>query len=268
MGSFNVACSVSRITICPGTPVAYVPLELYKYAYDPALANNTLIYPWCYYVPASLPIFGEYFDYGYIDEIKKDAGTKAVEKHFNCPIEVVVGAQGQAPCPGMFVHRQIYDCLVHNRIDEWGQTKTNDEGYGLSSRGGLNKKYDALRKILIKVRDKKQQRKAAKDKDKWKFDTAIENFEMYEAVQKFGFREFETFMTIYQPLIQRGWLKKQFADFMFFNCSLNYANVHFFPAANGYQFGNHYGNRIVHEKAVNILDKIIIQEKRDTQDEY
>ena len=97
MGSFDVACSVSRITINGGDPVAYFPLEKYKYCYDPAAPNNMLIYPWCYYVPVSLPIFGEYFDYGFIDEIEENASTKALEKHFKCTIKNIVGAEGHCP---------------------------------------------------------------------------------------------------------------------------------------------------------------------------
>lgn len=261
MGSFDVACSISRITINPGDPVAYFPLELYKYAYDPGAANNTLIYPWCYYVPVSLPIFGEYFDYGYIDQIEKNASTKAVEKHFKCPIEVVVGAQGQSPCAGMFVHREIYQVMVDNQIDCWGKTKLVDDGYGLPSRINLKKTYDALQTCLVKIRDDEKDRKAAKKEDKWRFGSAISSFELHDAEQKFGFREFDTFMKIYKPLVQRGWLKKQFADFMYFNISLNYANVHWFPAANGHQCGNHYGNRIVHQKTLEILNKKIKEDE-------
>ena len=263
MGSFDVACSVSRITISGGDPVAYFPLELYKYAYDPRAENNTLIYPWCYYVPVCLPIFGEYFDYGFIDGIEENSSTKAVEKHFKKPIKNIVGSEGNAPCAGMFVLREIYQTMVDNQISDGGNTETKDEGYGRSSRKKLNKLYDAIRDALRKQKDEEEKRKAAKDKDKWQFGGAMENIQLYEAVQRGGFREFETFMKIYLPFYQRGWLKKQLADFMFFNISLNYANVHYFPAANGWQWGNHYGNRIVHQKALDILNKKIEESEKN-----
>lgn len=267
MGSFDVACSVSRITINPGMPVAYFPLELYKYAYDPRAENNTLIYPWCYYVPVSLPIFGEYYDYGYIDQIEENASTKVIEKHFGRSIKGVCGGDGQLPCPGMFVHRDIYQAMVDNQVDCWGKTKLVDgDEYGKPSRAKLGARYNALRDALIAIRDTEKQKRSAKKEDKWKFDTAMTNFRLYDLEQKFGFREFETFMKIYKPIIQRGWLKKQFADFLYFNISLGYANVHYFPAANGCQWGNHYGNRIVHQKALDILNEAIVTiEERDKE---
>lgn len=92
------------------------------------------------------------------------------------------------------------------------------------------------------------------------------SFKLLEAIERFGFREFDTFMKIYTPFVQRGWLKKQIADFLFFNISLGYANVHYFPAQNGYQFGNHYGNRILHAKALDILNKTIKQDEKNRAD--
>lgn len=267
MGSFDVACSVSRITINSGMPVVYFPLELYQYCYDPAAPNNTLIHPWCYYVPVSLPIFGEYYDYGYIDPIETDVSTKALEKHFKCPIEVIVGAEGQSPCAGMFVHRDIYQCMVDNQIDEWGKTKAG-EHFGTYSREELNKRYNTLRDALIKRRDAIAEQKKAKPEDKWKFSSSVEDYHIRDLGGKFGFREFDTFMSIYLPIIQRNWLKKRIVDFMFFNMSLSYANVHYFPAMNGYQHGNHYGNRIVHTKALEILnERIKKDEKERAEDE-
>jgi hypothetical protein len=260
MGSFDVACSVSRITINPGDPVAYFPLEPYKYAYEIEAANNMLIYPWCYYVPITLPIFGEYFDYGYIDEIEKNnskTAIKAIEKHFKESIRCVVGGEGELPCPGMFVHRDIYQTLVDNQIDDWGKTELkDDDGYGKPSRKLLSKRYNDVREALKK---RKAIPKKLDHKDKWKseFDIPMADYKIDEVEREFGFRDFKTFQKIYRPYIHRGWLRNQLIDFLYFNYSLNYANVHFFPAQNGYQSGNHYGNIIVHQKAVEILSRKI-----------
>ena len=40
----------------------------------------------------------------------------------------------------------------------------------------------------------------------------MEEFKVRDAQQEAGYREFETFDKIYRPLIQRGWLKKQFTE--------------------------------------------------------
>ncbi len=260
MGSFDVACSVSRITINGGDPVAYMPLKLYKYAYDPEAKNNTLIYSWCYYEPVCLPIFGEYFDYGFINQIEKNASTKAIEKHFDCPIETVVGANGHLPCPGMFVHRDIYQIMVDTQISESGNT---DPAKSLIvNREEIDKSYDKFRNAMIELVNIPKQKKG----EDWdmRFSDSTAKHKLFEAESDFPYREFKTFMKIYRPLIKRGWFKKEITDFLLFISGMNYANVHFFPAANGYQLGNHYGNRVVHQKALDILnDKIKEREEDD-----
>lgn len=250
MGSFNVACSVSRISINFGDPVAYFPLEPYEFAEKIETANNLLIYPWCYYVPISLPIFGEYADYGYIDAIEKSENIKIVEKYFKKPIGEILGEDGNPAYPGMFVHRDIYQCLIDNQVNEWGKTpKKNDFGY--CSRDFLNKKYKECQLKLIKI-----------SKSKKDLEIAMASFE-FSRENYFNFNEYETFNKVYRPVIQKGKLRKQLVDFILFGHSLSYANVHYFPAANGYQCGNHYGNKILHEKTIEILKKKIREEEKN-----
>jgi hypothetical protein len=72
MGSFNVACSVSHMSISPGMPIAYIPLEPNRFV--PKIEENPIrfmIYPGDFYIPATLPIFGEYGDYGQIANIEE-----------------------------------------------------------------------------------------------------------------------------------------------------------------------------------------------------
>jgi len=263
MGSFDVACSMSRITINPGDPVAYMPLKLYDFAYDPRAANNTLIYQWCYYEPVCLPIMGEYFDYGFIDSIEKNSSTKAVEKHYKCPIEVVVGAQGQLPCPGMFVHREIYQTMVDSQVDQWGREEKDDKEP--STREQFYKQYDAAKAAMKTFRDIPKRKK----NEEWsmEFDDTIANYEVENATRLIGFREFETFMKIYTPFISRGWMRKEMGDFLCFIRSMGTINAHFFPAANGYQWGNHYGNKVIQEKILEILNKKIEQDKKEREND-
>jgi len=76
MGSWSVYCGISQIAITAGQKCVFLPLK--KVLYD----NSYLPY-----LPATLPIFGEYDDYGGIENIEKDANTELIEKHFNCTIE-------------------------------------------------------------------------------------------------------------------------------------------------------------------------------------
>jgi len=75
MGSWSVYCGISQIAITAGRPCVLIPL---KKEY-----NNTYL-P---YLPATLPIFGTYDDYGGIEDIEKDENTKLIEEHFDCTIE-------------------------------------------------------------------------------------------------------------------------------------------------------------------------------------
>jgi len=77
MGSYNVACSVSNISIRSGDPVAFIPLEVAKYPYKIGDGNHTLIYSNCFYAPATLPIFGEYDDYGGVENIIRDKNLQS-----------------------------------------------------------------------------------------------------------------------------------------------------------------------------------------------
>jgi len=93
MVCFNVACSVSNLSIGCGDRVVYIPLipsnwyrRLNK---EPHLVgtHSGLIYSNCYFTPLTLPVKGHYNDYGGIDEVDRDANTEAIEKFFNMPIE-------------------------------------------------------------------------------------------------------------------------------------------------------------------------------------
>jgi len=102
MGCFNVACSVSNLSINAGDPVVYIPLlpKHWKVRKYPQIAENFgkvgthsgLIYSNCYFNPLTLPIRGFYNDYGGIEDVARDANTKAIEKYFGMPIEDFVNS--------------------------------------------------------------------------------------------------------------------------------------------------------------------------------
>jgi hypothetical protein len=91
MGSFNVACSVSNISIDVGDPIIFIPLLPHN-VYDKDKIHrvgtqNLLIYSNCYFNPFCLPIKGIYGDYGYVEDVVKDANTDAIENFFGISIE-------------------------------------------------------------------------------------------------------------------------------------------------------------------------------------
>ena len=75
MGSWSVYCGISQIAVTAGDKCVLLPLQK---------ATNVDYLP---YVPACLPIFGEYDDYGGIENIQKDDNTALIEEHFGITVE-------------------------------------------------------------------------------------------------------------------------------------------------------------------------------------
>lgn len=90
MGCFNVACSVSNVSISHHTKTAFIPLLPKHFPWKKVheLENKTsLTYANHYYNPFCLPIFGEYNDYGSLENIIENDNTKAVEDFFGISIQ-------------------------------------------------------------------------------------------------------------------------------------------------------------------------------------
>ena len=88
MGSWSVYCAISRITITAGRKAVFLPLR-----------KNVDGVGYDKFIPATLPIFGEYNDYGCIENIEDDENTKFLEAKFG------------------FSAQEICDFLVDGRRD-------------------------------------------------------------------------------------------------------------------------------------------------------
>jgi hypothetical protein len=95
--------------------------------------------PKAVYVPFALPIYGEYNDYGTMEEIEEDANTKAIEKFFGCKIDKFVdrccrafdgekcGNDKMPKAPlGMFVQRDVFEWMAGTQLSEYND-KPEDE---------------------------------------------------------------------------------------------------------------------------------------------
>lgn len=71
MGCYNVACSISNISIGAGDDIVFIPLTQSKHGAKLGDRNTSLISPHCIYSPVTLPIFGKYDDYGGIEDIEQ-----------------------------------------------------------------------------------------------------------------------------------------------------------------------------------------------------
>jgi len=75
MGSWSVHCGISNIAITSGQDCILLPIKK---------NNGSEIKKW---MPATLPIFGKYNDYGGIEDIIENDNTKLIEEYFGVTIE-------------------------------------------------------------------------------------------------------------------------------------------------------------------------------------
>jgi hypothetical protein len=128
MGSWSVYCGISQIAITAGMECVLLPLKENK-------SGDSYI-P---YLPATLPIFGKYDDYGGLEEIEEDENTKLIEKHFKCSIEdfctyftrgCIRDDEDDFPvklkknkeikgCKFMFIERKVYEFMSTHTSKEY-----------------------------------------------------------------------------------------------------------------------------------------------------
>lgn len=254
MGCFNAACSVSNISIGAGDPIAFIPLEMSRYRYHIGDGNHMFIHPYCFYSPATLPIFGRYNDYGGIEDVERCPNVEVIEKFFKVPIMEVCGNHNKTVkriTSGMFVHREIYNKLVSVFYDEWGGRK----GHFVPSCKKALKSFKGYRDSVAKA--KAIGKKCSLRKKMW--SVYIED--------PIVFREYRLFKNIYMSYILRFELEDELAEFYLFDHAMSACNVFYFPAANGYQFGNHRMSRVLYREALRIVNGKIRQ-RREWEKEY
>lgn len=286
MGHFNVACSISNISISGGDKVAYIPLALNRYPYSLEGGNNLLIYKHCFYSPATLPIFGTYDSYGGIERVERNDNVKLIEKYYDCPIEDIIHMEledfgghkfrkSKSIVAGMFIHREIFEHLKNNNVDINGRR----DNWGTPTRKELFNDFNAYRKALLEtVKDNKKTINTFLEMDK---NSNLESldlslFEIIEhSVEKvispwndvmnersyFKFNDYQEFKKMYSPEIMKGNFNTELIDFILFEASMYSVNCFYFPAMNGWQDGNKYASASLYKKSLSIMVKNILSER-------
>lgn len=260
MGSFNVACSVSGISISSSDEIIYFPLEKNIYSHE-FVSKNFLIYPWCYYSPITLPIIGFYDDYGGI-EIKENDHIKFLNKEFGYNINNLIDNDGfdeMKPKPnnlndilfdykkiksGMFILKEIYDLMTNFTIGEYGEYHNFYEY--------LNDEYNIYQEA-IKYTDKMMESCDQKTKDIFQYHPIIKDNKW----SSFELSYHETMRKIYFDCFRIGQFKEEFIKFRTFEWSMLSMNKFYSPAMNGEQCGNHYAEKLLLEKSLEIVNKKI-----------
>lgn len=254
MGCFNVCCSISHLSIGYLDPVVYFPLVLSKYSeYAIGDGNNQLLGCECFYSPATLPIFGDYDEYGSLESVVRDSNVLFLEEKFCCPISDFyalyernrheLNPKLRSICSGMFVHREIYDTLVANPVDDFGKDVI---------RNPLEEEYDhyleELNTSLQRSRD-------------WGLEPTIFNLEMFVHSNTFQLQRQSFLKEVYTDCFLTNQFRQQFIDLFVFETAMHSVNAFFFPAMNGCQGGNPFMSKILYKKSLEIVNREIKERK-------
>ncbi len=270
MGSFNVAGSVSNLSISAGTKCVFIPLLTNRYEDD---IKNVIVGgeshiisnegPECFFAPFSLPIFGTYNDYGSLEDIERNDNTDRIENFFGCQIDAVMEQATRNWCnenshfcldsekneilsslSGMFEHADIYQTLVNfNR-------ERNPITY--------ESIYDGLKEeISAYAKRTKGLKKEIRD-----ISCVLHPLNKYSS-NKFlrYFQNWRYFRELYGESITEGKLKKELADAIHFRFAMNSCNRFFFPAMNGEQCGNPEASKMLLLKSLEIVNKELEKEE-------
>jgi len=124
MGSFNVGCGISNLSIHEGDRAGFVLLTPTKgYRSNPAAPRKMQIYATDFFTPFLPPVYGTYDDYGRLDKLEPSATTEVIEAIFLKPALAVVNAAADGRglygnygeiCP-LYMEAETLE-----KIDRWG----------------------------------------------------------------------------------------------------------------------------------------------------
>ena len=146
MGSFNVAGTMSNLSISPGDKVVFIPLasKHFKSQEDRLVKKVTNLISnsgaSMFFYPRFLPIVGEYADYGSIQDIEHNENIQYIEEYFGVSID---------------------DFMRQITINQWGREEIkcvdNDKTKELYELSGMFELYSVYQEM---VKFNKQQNRA------------------------------------------------------------------------------------------------------------
>ena len=115
MGSFNISCAVSHLSISSGDECVFIPLRPVRWRVDKhrlggfICSNNGSC---AIYRPATFPIYGKYNDYGQLIDVEENVTTRAL-KQYNLPYEPMIEVLNS--------QRDLYD--TYSGTEHWMDKK-------------------------------------------------------------------------------------------------------------------------------------------------
>ena len=113
MGSFYSSCSISHMTL--SNQKTSVLLLIPGWGTDIHDHRGMIVSnegSQAFYSPFGFPIHGEYYDYGYLENIKEDSNTKMLEEFFNMDISEIIQHIGRPDdLPENIKNKELYNSL-------------------------------------------------------------------------------------------------------------------------------------------------------------
>lgn len=283
MGSYNVSCSVSGLSLNPGDPTVFFLLGKSKWQNKLNDGNVYGMKTTDYYTPVYFPIIGSYGDYGYIENVVNDLNWEQIlnstfykecaerKDHFD-PLSFINNdyKKYNDVVTGMYVHGDVYKDMVQNAYDEWGKKLKN---YGFFDKIDIK---EQINRLLLTMK------KSAKE-----FGALIQALEKDQGEQLKWTLKSEQMLKIEQMIVGRklplinvmserhpdlldrilhwfvegkaglDYLEKSIGDLLIFDHSLFSVGRMYFPTITGYQFGNSYAVRRLSSVTNNIARNTI-----------
>lgn len=268
MGSFNLTCFVSKVTIASGDRVYMIPL---KYNPDYCPRNNTLINTHEMFQVVMLPIIGTYNDYGEIDPEVSEL-TIFLERHYKRPIASIIDAGNKLYDMAVFIHESVYDAMAAQLYRDYDGKKKEDYDY--------EKEFcwygDALKnEMTYVVKSCKYYKTLLPTQPKENHVDVIDLINNYrEQLINYSFRiagrtpffkiwldKFPILQKTFTKIFITGKLKETMIKFAKFDYNLYCTNCAYTPPAMGQQYGNHYMVRQMLRAATKLNNEKIAKDK-------
>lgn len=243
MGSFNVVCTASNLSINCGDEVVCFVLEKSPQYISNFQCNG-------YFTPTTLPIEGEYNDYGVIENIKRDWNVELIEKTHGKRIENYLEDNRFNIC---FVLKKVWNAFVN--------FEDSSLVYALKH---LEEKFERYGEAKEEVKEKQEELDKLKDANVPeevlnKLSLRVFSSMTYSPLKDW-FRDMFTEKTfkMYEDFMIDSWFQEEIKNFHRFYSSL-YGNCRYMmPGCGPVEQG---GNLEAEEMLHGVVDKIILERK-------
>lgn len=253
MGSWNVSCFISGLSINGCEPVYYIPLTRKK-LYPQTLENLQygIMRPTDFFQPATFPILGEYDTYGRLENIVRDKNVEHLEKFYGAPIEQIISPESKIFSCGVFVLKEIYDMMLKNVNDDYAKKEREKHcgNYGHRVRRYIRDKHTMIKickRQAVDPNQSEENRAYARASLSDTISDIINTFDSFEVTFRLDgmalLEEMPNIKMVYFNKIVNRTFSKEFLDINMLYVALHACGKMYFPTVNGLQCGDNVATK-------------------------